>query len=315
MSEVTITTVLAPNPGHFTGPGTNSYIVASAGQAVIIDPGPRIPDHEAAIVAALRDATPVAVLVTHTHPDHAPAANPIAARLGVPAMGAARGSQFEPDGTLGEGDVVTFGATAAVAVATPGHTADHLCFLVGDVLFTGDHLMGGSTVIIEDLTAYLASLRKLLPMGLRRLYPGHGPEIDAPNELIDHYIAHRLEREGQILAALGSGAQTVGAIVQAVYRELDTALHLAASWSVAAHLRKLSDEGRVHFSGAAEWGAPARRSGGRRLCSPRSVRSATSRRGRLGGRPGLIRDPGPGPGHAGRRRARSRRAAGSVRPS
>ncbi len=257
MSEVQVRTILAPNPGPFTGPGTNSYLVASAGEAVIVDPGPRIPAHQQAIRAALADARPVAVLVTHTHPDHAPAANPLARSLGVPAAGFGPGPDFDPDTTLADGDSVRFGDASAVAVGTPGHTADHLCFRVGDVLFTGDHLMGGSTVIIDDLTAYLASLRKLLPLGLRRLYPGHGPEVDDPGALIESYIAHRLERECQIVAALRDGAASVGDVVTAVYVGLDPALHLAASWSVAAHLRKLNLEGRVGFSGAAEWGAPA----------------------------------------------------------
>ena len=257
MTDAAIQTVLAPNPGPFTGPGTNSYVVASGGQAVVIDPGPRISSHEKAIVAALAGLDPIAVLVTHTHPDHAPAANPMAAELGVPAMGFAPGPEFVPDRVLADGAEVAFGDAAAVAVATPGHTADHLCFRVGDVLFTGDHLMGGSTVIIEDLAAYLASLRKLLPMGLRRLYPGHGPVIDDPDALIEEYIAHRLEREEQIVAAMAGGAATLGEIVEVVYADVDSGLHIAASWSVAAHLRKLSTDGRVRFSGAAEWGAPA----------------------------------------------------------
>ena len=257
MSRPEIRAVLAPNPGVFTGPGTNSYVVHSNGQAVVIDPGPRIAEHESAIRAQLTDLRPVAVLVTHTHPDHAPLANPLAEALGVPAAGAAPGPGFEPDLVLGDEDEVAVGEAAVVAVATPGHTADHLCFRMGDDLFTGDHLMGGSTVIIEDLAAYLGSLRKLLPMGLRRLYPGHGPAIDDPDALIREYIAHRLEREEQILAALREGAGTLGEIVEIVYAEVDQWLHVAASWSVAAHLRKLSTDGRVVFAGAAEWGAPA----------------------------------------------------------
>ncbi len=244
--------VLAPNPGLFTGPGTNSYVVADGGEAVVIDPGPNIPEHVGAIELALAGLAPVAVLVTHTHPDHAPAANPLADRLGVPALGAAPGPEFAPDRRLADGDLVPFGAVAAEAIATPGHTDDHLCFRVGDVLFTGDHIMGGSTVVIEDLAAYLESLRRLLPLGLARLHPGHGPMIDDPAAEIEKYIAHRLDRERQVLAALGAGAGTVGEIVAAVYAEVDPALHPIAAHSVAAHLRKLAAEGTVSFAGRAE---------------------------------------------------------------
>lgn len=252
MTGVAVTTVLAPNPGLYTGPGTNSYVVAAAGEAVVIDPGPTIPAHLDAIRRAIGASMPRAVLVTHTHPDHAPAANELAADLGVPALGWGPGPQFSPDGRLADGDLVRFGDAAAEAVATPGHTADHLCFQVGDLLFTGDHIMGGSTVVIEDLAAYLESLRRLLPLGLARLHPGHGPMIDDPAAEIEKYIAHRLDRERQVLAALGAGAGTVGEIVAAVYAEVDPALHPIAAHSVAAHLRKLAAEGTVSFAGRAE---------------------------------------------------------------
>ncbi len=257
MSDVTVSTVLAPNPGLFTGPGTNTYVVGSGGEALVIDPGPIIASHLDAIRSALDGRRPVAVAVTHTHPDHAPAANGLARELGVPALGAAPGPGFEPDRRLTDGTAVGFGEAAAVAVATPGHTDDHLCYRVGDALFTGDHIMGGSTVVIEDLAAYLASLRKLLGAGLSRLYPGHGPLINDPDGVIRDYIDHRLERERQIVAALQAGAGTVGGIVEAVYAGVDRALHPIAAQSVGAHLRKLSREGRVSFAGAAEWGARA----------------------------------------------------------
>ncbi len=257
MSAASITRVLAPNPGLYTGPGTNSYVVSSGGEAAVIDPGPMVPDHVAAIRQALAGLRPVAVLVTHTHPDHAPAANPLAAELGVPALGAAPGPGFAPDRMLGDGDVVMVGEASLEAVATPGHTPDHLCFLLGDELFTGDHVMGGSSVVIDDLAAYLGSLRRLLPLGLTRLHPGHGPVIDDPDATIRQYIDHRLLRERQVLDALAGGASTVGEVVAAVYADVDPALHPIAVFSVAAHLRKLAVDGRVSFSGAAEPGAPA----------------------------------------------------------
>ncbi len=257
MTDAAITRVLAPNPGLFTGPGTNTYVVTAGGEVAVIDPGPRAADHLAAIREAIGADRPVAVLVTHTHPDHAPAANPLAAALGVPALGAAPGPDFAPDRVLGDGDTVAVGGVLLEAVATPGHTPDHLCFRLGDELFTGDHIMGGSTVVIDDLAAYLNSLRRLLPLGLRRLHPGHGPVIDDPDGTIREYLDHRLARERQVLDALAGGAGTVGEVVAAVYADVDSALHPIAAFSVAAHLRKLAAEGRVSFAGAAEPGAPA----------------------------------------------------------
>ncbi len=257
MTSASITCVLAPNPGLYTGPGTNSYVVSAGGEAAVIDPGPIIPQHEAAIREALAGLRPVAVLVTHTHPDHAPAANPLADELRVHALGAAPGPGFQPDRILSDGDVVEVGDAALQVVATPGHTPDHLCFRLGAELFTGDHVMGGSTVVIDDLAAYLASLQRLLPLALTRLHPGHGPVIDDPDATIREYIDHRLLRERQVLAALAGGAATVGEVVAAVYAGVDVALHPIAVFSVAAHLRKLAAEGRVSFGGAAEPGAPA----------------------------------------------------------
>ena len=171
--------VLAPNPGPFTGPGTNTYVITSARASVVVDPGPLIASHGEAIEQALGTARPLAVLVTHTHPDHAPAANPLARAWGVPALGFAPGPEFEPTATLGDGDIVEVGDVALVALHTPGHTADHLCYRVGDVLFTGDHIMGGSSVIIEDVAAYMASLHKVRELDLRHLYPATGSNESA----------------------------------------------------------------------------------------------------------------------------------------
>lgn len=242
---IDVTTVLAPNPGPFTGPGTNSYVITSDDLAVVLDPGPVIPEHLDAIEAALGVKTPLAVLVTHTHPDHAPAANLLGARLGVPVLGFAPGPEFEPTHTLGDGDVIEVGSVALVAVHTPGHTADHLCYRIGDVLFTGDHIMGGSTVIIEDAAEYLRSLRKAEDLAPRHLYPGHGPEIPAASQAIAAYINHRLEREDQIVHAVAGGASTPLEIVQIVYHDVDPELHVAAAMQVEVQLTKLAAEGRV----------------------------------------------------------------------
>jgi glyoxylase-like metal-dependent hydrolase (beta-lactamase superfamily II) len=245
--------VLAPNPGLLTGPGTNTWVVSSDGEAVVIDPGPVIDAHAAAVAEALGGLSVVAVLVTHTHPDHAPAANPLARRLGAPAIGFDAGPEFVPDRRINDGETVPFGAISASCVTTPGHTRDSVSYRIGDALFSGDHIMGGSTVVIEDMGDYLNSLQRLQGTGLSAIHPGHGPVIDAPEELIADYIDHRLERERQIVAALESGASTLGSIVLDVYHDVDPALHPAAAMSVTAHLDKLAREGVVAFGADPTW--------------------------------------------------------------
>jgi len=246
---VKVSLVLAPNPGLMTGPGTNTWIVSSGGEAIVVDPGPEISEHLSAIESALAGFSVVAVVVTHSHSDHAPLANPLARRLGVPAIGPAPGPDFSPDRQIADGESVRFGDHRLVALATPGHTADSMCYRVDDALFTGDHIMGGSTVMVEDMSDYLQSLRAVQGIGLRVIYPGHGPIITEPARVVGEYLAHRLEREAQILAAVRSGAATVGEVVQRVYQEVDPALHLPASVSVDAHLRKLADDGLVEYHG------------------------------------------------------------------
>jgi glyoxylase-like metal-dependent hydrolase (beta-lactamase superfamily II) len=249
--------VLAPNPGPMTGPGTNTWVIVSAGAAVVIDPGPAIESHLDAVVAALGDAVPVGVVITHTHPDHAPGAQPLAHRLGVPTIGPGPGPGFSPDRRVADGDVVEVGGERMVVVATPGHTADSTCYRLGDALFTGDHIMGGSSVMVEDMMRYLDSLRRLQRTGLRVIYPGHGPVMRDPDRTIAEYLAHRLDRESQILGAIRNGATTVGAIVQRVYAEVDPVLHPAAAVSVDAHLRKLAEEGVITYQGGGWAGAVA----------------------------------------------------------
>ncbi len=237
--------LLAPNPGLFTGSGTNTYVVRDGASALIVDPGPVDASHRLAIIDAAVGA--VGILVTHSHPDHAPLANPLGSELDVPVYGYEPGPQFDPDVRLTDGDRVPIGDVEIEVVYTPGHSNDHLCFLAGDVLFTGDHIMGGSTVVVDDMVAYLASLRRLAAMSLQKLYPGHGEVMDDPAAIIDEYISHRLEREEQIIGAVRGGARTVGAVVEDVYADVDRALHPLAAHSVAAHLEKLVDDGRVEF--------------------------------------------------------------------
>ena len=237
--------VLAPNPGPYTGPGTNTYLISESAEAVILDPGPIIPAHEAALLSALGPLVPVAVVATHAHPDHAPLCNRLARRLGVPVYGWGPGPAFDPDIHLVDGATVELGTTALGAVHTPGHTADHLCFLLGDRLFTGDHIMSGSTVVIEDAAAYLDSLYLVRQLGITRLEPGHGPARDDAAAVIDEYIEHRQLRERQLLAAIGRGARTVGDLAGIVYADVPKELRPAVVQQVHVQLVKLADDGWI----------------------------------------------------------------------
>ena len=254
-----ITRILAPNPGMFTGQGTNTWLLESAGRAVVIDPGPAMEEHEEAIVEALGEQEPVAVLTTHGHLDHVESANAMATRLNVPALGSCPGPAFKPDRLLADGDTVEVGEVVIEVIGTPGHTAHHLCFRAGDTLFTGDHVMGGSSVIVEHMTDYLESLERLRGVGLTTLCPGHGEPMDDPEAVLAWYVDHRLERERQIVDALDRGVRMIGDIVEICYEDVDPAFHLMAARSVGAHLRKLADEGLVELPmGSSDWTSRAR---------------------------------------------------------
>lgn len=241
--------VLANNPGPFTGPGTNTWILDDGeGIVVVIDPGPVDSKHVRSVLGKVGRRELAAVLVTHTHSDHAPLANPMARDMGVPAVGYAPGPQFDPDIRLLDGATFDVGTLGLHVIHTPGHSDDHLCFRVGNVVFTGDHIMGGSSVMVESMGPYLASLEKLKGTGIERLHPGHGDEIGNPDEVIDWYIAHRLQRHEQIFQAVGRGASTVDGIVEVVYADVDSALHPLAARSVKAHLTLLSDQGRIAWN-------------------------------------------------------------------
>ena len=252
-----IARILAPNPGRLTGAGTNTYVVTSGSECAVIDPGPAVAGHIDAVVTACTAGHPVGVLVTHAHPDHFPAAPAVASRLGVPVAGPGAADGFKPDRVLADGETVECGSVAITAVATPGHCADHFCYRAGEHIFTGDLILGGTSVVVEDVTAYLASLRRLERLDPARLWPGHGDRIDDPQGVIAGLIEHRLQREREIIAVMESGAATVAEIVARVYRDVPAALHPAAAVSVAAHLRRLeADPGVELQSGAAESGAP-----------------------------------------------------------
>jgi glyoxylase-like metal-dependent hydrolase (beta-lactamase superfamily II) len=239
----------APNPSLMTGKGTNTYIFG-AGDLAIIDPGPDDAGHTEAILAgvAAMGGTPAIILVTHSHLDHLPGAFALQRRINVPI--AAYAPILGVDLALRHDQRLTIGGHPLRALHTPGHAADHLCFLLEDdrVLFSGDLIVGEGTVVIGrdgELDEYLDSLRSLLPLDLRLILPGHGPAIEDPRARIEGYIAHRLDREQQIVAAIRDGASTVGEMVAEIYAEVDPRLHPVAAQSVDAHLRKLVREGRV----------------------------------------------------------------------
>ena len=242
--------VLANNAGPYTGPGTNTWVLDDGrGSVAIIDPGPVDSNHARSILDVVGKRSVQAMLVTHTHVDHAPMANPLARDLEVPAVGYAPGPQFDPDIRLLDGAKFDIGELSLEVIHTPGHSDDHLCFQVGRVLFTGDHIMGGSSVVVEKMGPDLDSLKKLVGMGLERLLPGHGEEMHDPDAVIDWYVAHRLQRHEQIFEAIDQGASSVDEIVEVVYSEVDSSLHSLAAHSVEAHLRLLTDQDRIAWDG------------------------------------------------------------------
>lgn len=246
--------VRAPNPGPITLEGTNTYVVG-ARNPVVIDPGPAIDEH---LERVLDEAgQPSAVILTHGHPDHAEGAERFAAMARAPlAMWADR-----PAGTcataaaIADRQRIDVDGTTLVAMHTPGHSSDHLSFFLEAerAMFTGDHVLGRGTTVIAypdgDLADYMRSLEVAKAARATRLYPGHGPVIDEPDAVLDHYVAHRLEREQQVLAALEAGDAEVGAMVARIYADVPVELHPAAALSVRAHLGKLRAEGRASEEG------------------------------------------------------------------
>lgn len=253
LDEIT-TVVLAPNPSPMTLDGTNTYLLGAAGkgEVVVVDPGPDILEHRTAVEAAAagRGAVITAVVLTHHHADHAQAAG-WARSWGVPAFTFAPHLVDAPAMAIDDSVALQRAGITITTVHTPGHSSDHLCLQVAETgaVLTGDHVLGRGTTVVAwpdgDMGAYMASLRRLATLGATVLYPGHGPALSQPAEVIAHYLTHREEREGQVVAALAAGDQTPAAIVARVYADVDPALHPAAERSVRAHLDKLVHESRV----------------------------------------------------------------------
>jgi glyoxylase-like metal-dependent hydrolase (beta-lactamase superfamily II) len=235
--------VVAPNPGPYTGPGTNTWILDAGPVAVVIDPGPDDDAHLAALERRLAGHTVGAVLVTHSHPDHLP----LAERFARPHNASVR---RYPE--LEDGDVVRAGNLSLTALYTPGHSADHLCFLLAAdrAIFTGDLVLGqGSSMVTYpegDVAAYLRSLDRLAALEPRVLFPGHWDPVSDAMGKIAEYKAHRLEREAQILAEVRRGGGTAADLTRRVYGDLEEKLVLAAEMTLRAHLKKLLDDGLVH---------------------------------------------------------------------
>jgi glyoxylase-like metal-dependent hydrolase (beta-lactamase superfamily II) len=252
-----VSVVLGLNPGPFTGPGTNTYIVGTGPKRLLLDTGQGLAGYIPLLEDALRTTARAdsldGMVITHAHPDHIGGAVDVLERFGpmpiwkMPLPQADRGLCITP---LADGDELhTEGATLR-AVWTPGHARDHLCFFMPEerAVFTGDVVLGAGTTVIPadgDLGDYIASLHRLLAINSAIVYPAHGPAIREPERKIRDYIAHRELRDRQILAVLERGSCGIRDIVRAVYTDVPEFLHAAAAMSVSAHLRKLAREGRV----------------------------------------------------------------------
>ena len=283
--EPLVRRVLAPNPSPYTYTGTQTWLVGNSSDVAVIDPGPTgsgqsIGDpadingegHVDAILRAIGDARVTAILCTHTHRDHSPAAGPLKAATGAPIIGCAplalrddgprADSAFDPDYApdriLTDGEQISGDGWTIEAVATPGHTSNHICYALVETgaLFTGDHVMKWSTSVVSppdgDMSAYMASLQKLYDREDRIYYPAHGPAVEKPRQLVRGMIGHRRQRERQILKLLEAGEGHIPDMVAAMYKGLDPRLTGAAGRSVLAHLVDLERQGRAS-NNSNEW--------------------------------------------------------------
>jgi glyoxylase-like metal-dependent hydrolase (beta-lactamase superfamily II) len=260
--EPGIARVLAHNPSAFTYYGTQTYLIGTD-EVAVIDPGPDLPEHLDALERAIGGRSVAAIMCTHTHRDHSPAASPLAERTGAPIVGcaplsletvgpradAAFDGDYASDRVLADGDAVQIDGDAIIAVATPGHTSNHLCFAYRGALFSGDHVMGWSTTVVVppdgDMAAYMRSLDKLRQRDDRTYYPAHGPAVTNPQQYVRHLVGHRMQREKQILGLVREKARAIPEIVANAYPGLDPRLVVAAGGSVLAHLVDLERRGLV----------------------------------------------------------------------
>ncbi|VAW03431.1 MBL-fold metallo-hydrolase superfamily [hydrothermal vent metagenome] len=261
--EPLVVRVLAGNASPYTYTGTQSYIVGNATDRAVIDPGPAIDSHIDAILAAVGDAKITAIICTHTHRDHSPAAAPLARLADAPIIGCAAlvleddgpradesfDKHYKPDQVLADGETVSGDGWTIEAVATPGHTSNHLCLAVQEsgALFTGDHVMAWSTSVIippdGDMADYMASLQKIYERKDKVYYPAHGKKVTNPRQLVRGMMGHRRQRERQILKILELGPAVIPDMVTQMYKGLDPRLIGAAGQSVRAHLIDLQKRG------------------------------------------------------------------------
>ena len=261
-----VSRVLAPNPGPFTFKGTGTYLVGAGAEVAVIDPGPDMPEHVAALQRAVAGRRISHILITHTHRDHSPGAAPLKAWSGartyalaaaVPAASGegaadeAHDHDFVPDLQVGDGMRLSGDGFDITVVATPGHTANHICLALEQekALFSGDHVMGWSTSVIAppdgDMGQYMESLEKLALRDDDVFYPTHGSPVRQPRAWLKLLISHRQQREGQILEALTSTPQAIPVLARALYPNIDTRLFAAAALQVRAHLEYARTRGLV----------------------------------------------------------------------
>lgn len=270
--EPLVRRVLAPNPSPYTYTGTQTYVIGDPDgpDCAVIDPGPADPAHIEAILSAVGTASISAIMCTHTHRDHSPAAAPLTERTGAPIVGCAPlvlesdhpradesfDTTYAPDRIMEDGEQMRGTGWTLTAVTTPGHTSNHICYALEEsgALFTGDHVMGWSTSVVippdGDMGDYLASLEKLMAREDTVYHSAHGAAITKPRQLVRGMIGHRRQRENQILRLLGEQPRSVPAFIPAMYKGLDERLIPAAELSVTAHLIDLERRALVAKEGA-----------------------------------------------------------------
>ena len=258
--------IVAPNPGPMTGPGTNTYIVGES-DLVLVDPGPAVPSHIDAILTCVGDRLRY-IACTHTHPDHSPAAAVVADATGAELIGRTTADDrhqdlsFRPASQIDDDECIAGKDWTLRAIRTPGHVDNHVCYLLEEegMVFAGDHIMNGSTVVIVppggNMADYIASLRRLLDYQVKVVAPGHGELIQDCRGEVEKLVRHRLMREAKVFAALDQRPQSLDELVVNVYDDVDPMMHEWAKLSLLAHLIKLEGEGRTlktPVSGVDHW--------------------------------------------------------------